>query len=851
MIAAPLAVFLVLTLTLIPANAGNGASMAWLDQAIAAEVTNVSTPSGATHGSLVNGNIPCANGPAGLNDCGKTAPAGQLVGTSDSQTLTNKTISGAQNTLTAIPDSALSANVDLLNGAQTATGLKTFSGGLALPSGSNPAGSNFYIDSNGALHLVNANGDFQLFGAKASGDATRPWLTAPVGSFITESSAGQQPNLTCTRQDWFNSGSGLDFCLNTTLSQGKGITTHPTAYVGAGTTGPFSVTANANIAVGQAVYGPGIPNGDTVAAYSSGSLTLSAATTAPLYANVTTINIINASNSTSATSSVGNQGTCLSYTTQTGVIQTCNGANGYAFKNAPSANIAEGGNILCNDQTGLPSLLSGGACIGAELDDVAEDQDTALSRMVLDLIQSEGGPAANPTTFGYGVRLRPGAAGVQYQDQKPVTVLQGFVVSTMAQIPGVASSGGGWGSYNQAFSSDGGINTCVFCAVSGVLQFPTLTLAASGQNQLTFALGKNINVGQAVSGSANLPTGDTVTASYQCAATNPQPACGGATNETLVILASNLTGNIASATNLTFTGTYFDGSQYNGIFNDGFVNWTNQLAGGLIKAGTLLNSGTVLDIRGFGEDSTNTTGVAYADIDFDVQSNTHGAVAGNINLVPAGIGCVKISGTCTGTAATQSTGTSGATIPLLNGANTWSGVQTYGAGDFVLTGAANGDIGTFNSSHALQDSGTLLASLAPLASPTFTGTLTAAALTAYGNVTTQAHVISNGAALTSSNFAFGAAAGTIPTFTSITGDDRRFNVNFTSGTSPPTGVIATITFANAYGSAPQCILSANGGNAAAKMGAVYLTSTTTTVVLNAGIALGASLNYLFNINCTG
>lgn len=42
------------------------------------------------------------------------------------QTLTNKTISGASNTLTNIQDSSLSANVALLNSAQTITGQKTF-----------------------------------------------------------------------------------------------------------------------------------------------------------------------------------------------------------------------------------------------------------------------------------------------------------------------------------------------------------------------------------------------------------------------------------------------------------------------------------------------------------------------------------------------------------------------------------------------------------------------------------------------------------------------------------------------------------------------------------------------------
>lgn len=41
-----------------------------------------------------------------------------------------------------------------------------------------------------------------------------------------------------------------------------------------------------------------------------------------------------------------------------------------------------------------------------------------------------------------------------------------------------------------------------------------------------------------------------------------------------------------------------------------------------------------------------------------------------------------------GTAATQNTGTSGADVPLLNGANSWSGVQTYNTGDLVINGAS-------------------------------------------------------------------------------------------------------------------------------------------------------------------
>lgn len=50
-----------------------------------------------------------------------------LVSTDKTQTLTNKSISGSSNTFTNIPDSALSANVDLLDTAQTVSAKKTFS----------------------------------------------------------------------------------------------------------------------------------------------------------------------------------------------------------------------------------------------------------------------------------------------------------------------------------------------------------------------------------------------------------------------------------------------------------------------------------------------------------------------------------------------------------------------------------------------------------------------------------------------------------------------------------------------------------------------------------------------------
>lgn len=49
-----------------------------------------------------------------------------LVGKITTDVLTNKSISGATNTITLIPDAALSSNIDFLNGAATVTALDTF-----------------------------------------------------------------------------------------------------------------------------------------------------------------------------------------------------------------------------------------------------------------------------------------------------------------------------------------------------------------------------------------------------------------------------------------------------------------------------------------------------------------------------------------------------------------------------------------------------------------------------------------------------------------------------------------------------------------------------------------------------
>ena len=76
-----------------------------------------------------------------------------------------------------------------------------------------------------------------------------------------------------------------------------------------------------------------------------------------------------------------------------------------------------------------------------------------------------------------------------------------------------------------------------------------------------------------------------------------------------------------------------------------------------------------------------------------------------------------------GSAAIRSTGTSGATIPLLNGANAWSGVQSFNSGDFVLKGATTGST-TVNAAAGASGMLTL-----PAARDTLTANATAATLT--------------------------------------------------------------------------------------------------------------------------
>lgn len=106
------------------------------------------------------------------------------------------------------------------------------------------------------------------------------------------------------------------------------------------------------------------------------------------------------------------------------------------------------------------------------------------------------------------------------------------------------------------------------------------------------------------------------------------------------------------------------------------------------------------------------------------------------------------------------------------------------------------------------------------------------------------HLISFGTVPT---IAAGAGAGTGPTV-SVTGTDTAGTITVVSGTLPSvSSAIVTVTFNAAFGAAPRVVLWPANASASVLSFLPYVTSTTTTFVVNAStVALGGSTTYLYN-----
>lgn len=133
-----------------------------------------------------------------------TLPAGSLVGTSDSQTLTNKTISGSNNTLSNIPNGSLVNSAISVNGTSISLGASgtitavnpnalTISTGLSGVSYNGSSAVTIAIDSTVATLTGSQTLTNKRINPRVSSSATAATLTPDIASF-------DQYNLTAQNQ---------------------------------------------------------------------------------------------------------------------------------------------------------------------------------------------------------------------------------------------------------------------------------------------------------------------------------------------------------------------------------------------------------------------------------------------------------------------------------------------------------------------------------------------------------------------------------------------------------------------------------------------------------------------------
>ena len=210
--------------------------------------------------SSTGGNIATFNGGSGkiLQDGGKALPSGAIVGTSDAQALTNKTISGASNTMTVRLNADVTGNLPVGNlNSGTAASSTTFwrgDGTWATPAGGGggtPAGlsGDFQTNNSGVFGALTPGAGIATFLATPSSANLRAALTDEVGTgaaYFVGGALGTPASATLTNATGLPVSTGI-----------SGLGTGVATFLGTPSSANLSAALTTKTGTGNAVFGTG------------------------------------------------------------------------------------------------------------------------------------------------------------------------------------------------------------------------------------------------------------------------------------------------------------------------------------------------------------------------------------------------------------------------------------------------------------------------------------------------------------------------------------------------------------------------------------------------------------------
>lgn len=235
-----------------------------------------------------------------------------------------------------------------------------------------------------------------------------------------------------------------------------------------------------------------------------------------------------------------------------------------------------------------------------------------------------------------------------------------------------------------------------------------------------------------------------------------------------------------------------------------------------------------------------------------IPSGPAGGDLGGTYPNPTVTGSHIVSGTINGASIGATTPSTGSFTTIVTTGNiTTSSGATVAAG--IFTSASVGStFGNYNASGNVISYGLAVSTPAMTLNATnggFTGPLAVfqEAGVTRGQLTNNGSYSGPGVIFTGTapTMVAGAAAGTAPTCTSITGTNAAFVISCTTGTAPTTGTLATITFNGTLPTAPQgCSLTPR--NAAASLVTLPFTTAPSTTTWTIGIATALVLSTTYS-----